>query len=140
MLERLFIVLALSLLGVALYQLSRWWMIRRTRQFEQTDDPILSKLNGNAPALVYFTADFCMACKSQQVPAIHRLRKEWGDDLQYIQIDAEAQPELAKKWGVMSLPTTFIIDREGKTHSVNYGVTQTAQLNQQVLQANQRSA
>ena len=139
MLERLLFLLVLSGVGVALYQISRWWLVYRTRQFNQTDDPILRKLNGDVSAIVYFTADFCTACKAQQRPALTRLREKWGADLQLIEIDVERQPELAKQWGVMSLPTTFVISQDGTTQSVNYGVAQTAQLNQQLNQANQRS-
>lgn len=140
MLERFLILVALSIVGVGLYQLSRWWVVYRTRQLSQTDDPILRKLNGNAPAIIYFTADFCTACHYQQKPALARLHEQWGDALQIIEIDAEAQPELAKQWGVMSLPTTFVVSPDGTTQTVNYGVAQTAQLNLQAIKASQRSA
>ena len=140
MLERLLIIIALSLIGVALYQVSRWWIVYRTRQLNQTDDPILRQIKRNATAIVYFTADFCTACHYQQKPALARLHEQWGDKLQVIEVDAEAQPELAKQWGVMSLPTTFVVSPDGTTQTVNYGVTQTAQLNLQVIKASQRSA
>lgn len=140
MLERLFIGLALIGVGVALYQLSRWWLVYRTRQFTQMDDPVLRQLDGKNPAILYFTADFCTACKSQQKPALTRLREQWGDDMQIIIIDAERQPEIAKQWRVMSLPTTFVLSKDGTTQSMNFGVTQTAELNLQLIQAQQRSA
>ncbi len=50
------------------------------------------------------------------------------DDLQLIEIDVTIQPNLADAWGVLSLPTTFIIDSIGQPRGVNHGVAMEEKL------------
>jgi len=49
-----------------------------------------------------------------------------------IEIDAAEQPDLAVQWGVMSVPTTFVLDAAGAPRFVNHGVTPTEKLLRQV--------
>lgn len=49
-------------------------------------------------------------------------RKGRGEPfLQVIEIDDSQQPEVASQWGVMSAPTTFIIDGKGEPRHANHG-------------------
>lgn len=132
MLERMVLSLTLAVTAVMLYQASRWWMVRRVRQ-HGTYDPILGAFVPGRPAVLYFTAEHCAACKLQQHPALENLQKQ--SDVQVIQIDTDKYPSDAQRWGVMSLPTTFILDAEGKPQSVNYGVTSTQKLRLQLENA-----
>jgi hypothetical protein len=52
--------------------------------------------------------------------------------LQVIEIDAVAQPDLADHWGVLSVPTTFIIDGYGQVRRVNHGVASADKLHAQI--------
>jgi thioredoxin 1 len=67
-------------------------------------------------------------CKTIQRPALRRLEATLGDRLQIVEINAQEQPDLARQWGVLSVPTTFLLDSQGKTRHVNYGVTPTEKL------------
>jgi thioredoxin-related protein len=49
-----------------------------------------------------------------------------------IEIDATQQPDLARKWGVMSVPTTFLLDAHGKARYVNNGIARLETLMKQV--------
>ena len=49
-----------------------------------------------------------------------------------IEIDAIAQSNLADYWGVLSLPTTFIIDSHGRPRKVNHGVVNAENLFNQI--------
>jgi hypothetical protein len=49
-----------------------------------------------------------------------------------IEIDATARPDLAKTWGVMSVPTTFLLDARGQARYVNNGVTRAEKLMEQL--------
>lgn len=84
------------------------------------------------PALVYFTTPTCAPCKTVQRPVIERLKARYGRWLQVIEIDASQQPEIAREWGVMTVPTTFVIDASGKPRYVNQGVAAAKTLIQQL--------
>ena len=49
-----------------------------------------------------------------------------------IAVNALERPELADAWGVLGLPTTFIVDRGGQPRRVNHGVVRADHLKQQV--------
>lgn len=132
MIERLIIVVALATLGLVLYQL----YIRRqlSRIAAQANfDPILSGLNPDVPTIVYFTTPNCIPCKTQQQPAIKKVRDT--QDIQVVQIDATENPDAANRWGVMSAPTTFVLDNNFKPKSVNHGVADETKLLKQVNEA-----
>jgi hypothetical protein len=40
------------------------------------------------------------------------------DNLHIVEIDATVRPDLADQWGVLSIPTTFIIDASGQRRQV----------------------
>jgi hypothetical protein len=45
----------------------------------------------------------------------------------------QANPQAASLWGVLSLPTTYILDHQGQPREVNYGVASTEKLKKQLL-------
>lgn len=92
----------------------------------------IESLRPGTVAILYFTAPYCAPCKTLQRPALARVRERLGERLQIIEIDASARPELANYWGVLSLPTTFIIDRRGRPRRVNHGVASAEKLLKQI--------
>lgn len=81
--------------------------------------------------LVYFTSPDCVPCRAVQEPAIDQVQAQLGSQLEVVQIDATAQPELADRWGVLSVPTTFLV-RAGQIRQVNRGVVRAEQLRRQI--------
>jgi len=55
-----------------------------------------------------------------------------GEKLYVLEIDAAERPEAAKTWGVMSVPTTFLLDERGVARYVNHGVTRAETLMEQI--------
>ena len=92
----------------------------------------LAGFHKGKPAILYFTTPDCAPCKTIQGPAIQQVRSRLGDGLQVIVINAYDEPGLAGKWGVLSVPTTFIIDPDGHKHFVNHGVTPAKKLMEQL--------
>ena len=86
----------------------------------------------NKPVIVYFTTPDCAPCKTVQRPALNRVTQLMGDSLEVIEIDATQRPDLAKQWGVMSVPTTFLLDARGVARYVNNGVTRAEKLMEQL--------
>jgi len=92
---------------------------------------LFSKLP-NKPVIVYFTTPDCAPCKTVQRPALNQVSKLLGEKLQVVEIDATERPDLAKIWGVMSVPTTFLLDARGEARYVNNGVARVEKLMEQI--------
>lgn len=129
-LMRLLIAIGLIALGVGVYTLiNRVVLIRANRK------PLgLEGLTPKTPAILYFTTPYCVPCKTTQRPALDRLLELTGERVQLIQVDAIEQPDLAESWGVLSVPTTFVIDSGGQARRVNHGVTSAEKLLEQLEQ------
>lgn len=127
MIERLLLTLIVAAALMMLYRLLNLWQMRRVTQ----TDPLLSRFAAGIPGVVLFTADYCAPCKFQQRPALQRLLEQVGG-LQIIEVNVEAEPDAAQRWGVMSLPTTYILDKTGTPRAVNHGVTSAEKLKQQL--------
>jgi thiol-disulfide isomerase/thioredoxin len=124
-LTRAALALAIILGGLGIYLLYNWTLKLRTRSLLADLEPIHS----GAFVLVYFTTPTCVPCKTVQRPAIQRLGQMLGNDLLHVvEVDATEQPELASRWGVMSVPTTFLFDPRGQLRHVNHGVARAEKL------------
>jgi len=86
----------------------------------------------NKPVLIYFTTPDCAPCKTIQRPAINRVSGLLGEGLKVVEIDATERPDLAKVWGVMSVPTTFVLNARGEARYVNNGVARAEKLLEQI--------
>ncbi len=132
MLERAGIALLLAILAFGAYTLGTRWQAARIAK-RRTGDPILDALRPGIPAVIYFWADSCAPCRLVQKPALEQLQADLGaDGIQIVAIDALQEPALADGWGVLGLPTTFIIDRNGQPRGVNHGVVRAEQLREQI--------
>lgn len=134
MIERFAIVAIIAILGIIAFQ---WYSRRQLAQIAQQVhiDPILQGIQAGMPTIVYFTIPNCIPCKTRQQPVLQKLHEE--QEVQIIQIDATEQPEAASRWGVMTAPTTFVLDGKLRPKSVNHGVTGELKLLKQVNEAMQ---
>jgi thioredoxin-like negative regulator of GroEL len=132
MLDRIGIALLVIGLASGAYVLgTRWQTTRVARTLAGSD--VLNTLRAGIPAIIYFWSEDCAPCKTVQKPAIRALHDKLGaDSVQVVEINALEHPEIADAWGVLSLPTTFIVDRSGQPRHVNHGVTRADQLERQI--------
>ena len=126
MLLRLLWAAGIVLASLALYFLLNQFLLRRLQHQAQ------AITSTGKPVLLYFTTPTCAPCKTIQRPAIERLKHELGDGLQVVEIDAAAQPEQAGRWGVLSVPTTILLDPAGKPRHINHGVAPAEKLRRQI--------
>jgi len=128
MLERLGLTLALLGGGFLLSRLVlRLGLEKRARR-----GLMLPMYRIGRPAILYFTAPGCAPCESVQGPALDAVAQTFGERLQIFEVDATAEPRLADTWGVLSVPTTFLIDSEGRPRRVNHGPTRVLPLVRQL--------
>jgi thiol-disulfide isomerase/thioredoxin len=126
---RLFWAAAIIVTGVGFY----WLYSRLTlRRLAEQRPPGLENLRPGIPAILYFTTPDCAPCKTIQRPALQRLQQQLAGQVQVIEINAAEKPDLAGAWGVLSVPTTFVLDPEGRPRHVNHGVTNSDKLIQQL--------
>ena len=126
MVDRLMITLMmLGCLGIC------WlgWHYYKARlvQTIQPSEPSLDK-----PFLLYFTGEYCSACKFHQTPIVDKLAATFGDSIVVREYDVSQCPELASQYRVLTLPTTVVLNQSGQVVHVNYGVTSQAKLETQL--------
>ena len=59
-------------------------------------------------AMVDFWADWCGPCR-MLAPAIEALDKQYGDKVLVAKVNVDQEPELARRFGVMSIPTVVFL-------------------------------
>lgn len=129
---RLGIATVIIFAGSALYLASTKLRLFALRRRARRHIDLGVELRRGVPAILYFSTPDCAPCHSVQEPAIEELRAQYGDRLQIVQVDASQRTDLANFWGVLSVPTTFIIDARGQPRHVNNGVTLAPRLRQQL--------
>jgi len=128
--------LALAL-GIVVAGILSYWLANRLvlgRAAVRADR--LGSIQPGKPTLLYFTTPTCAPCKTVQRPAIQRLVEQLGERLQVVEIDASANPDMASQWGVLSVPTTFVLDSNGRPRHVNHGVAPAEKLFKQLENIN----
>lgn len=122
------LAILLLVLGYLAYRLISKRVLSRAEQAAGE----LPGLKPGIPAILYFTTPDCQPCITTQRPALAQLQQQLGEGLQVMQVDASQQKELADHWGVLSVPTTFVIDSHGQPRRVNHGVALAERLKAQI--------
>lgn len=125
---RLLVTAAIVAAGLAFWWLANRLLLKRAALQASS----IRSLRPGRPAILYFTSPTCAPCKTVQRPALESLKQRLGDGLQIVEIDASVQPRTADEWGVLSVPTTFVIDPNGKPRRVNHGVATADKLFRQL--------
>jgi thiol-disulfide isomerase/thioredoxin len=104
-----------------------WLMTRQAGRVHATD-PTASDdvdtsdlgLSPDGPTVVHFSASWCGPCTQ-----VRRVVDQVCDDLDqvaHVEIDMDANPGAARRLSVMSLPTTFVFDADGRQRYRTAGV------------------
>ena len=81
--------------------------------------------------LVFSSAD-CAQCHRLQAPAVQKVLAARGAAVTIVEVDAPSSPELTERYRILTLPSTAILDANGKTHAINYGFANSTKLLRQV--------
>ncbi|SRR5579883_511403 len=157
LLVRLGILALVAALLFLIVRAGRWFVETRRRQALATEPletlPGLEKLPDRAgqeskaatdeadtevaPAvrILAFSSEDCRQCHQLQEPALRRVQAALGQRVRVIEVDAPASPELTRRYHILTVPSTVILDAGGHAHAVNYGFASTQRLLQQVDEA-----
>jgi thiol:disulfide interchange protein len=87
-------------------------------------------VTGSGPAVLHFSADWCVPCAAvcRVVAGVTEELASSPNPPLDIEIDIDAEPALARELNVLSLPTTFVFDVEGRERFRISGVPKTGDL------------
>lgn len=128
MYDRLLIAVAFFAFGIAVFKCIRFI----TAQKAGKNLPALHGWRRGASLIIYFTSPNCGVCKAAQTPALDSLQENFGQKLQVITINVDEDMEAARHWKVMTLPTTFVFNANGRLVHHNIGFADAAKLFRQL--------
>ncbi|WP_062908721.1 thioredoxin family protein [Mycobacterium avium] len=115
--------------------LAGWLLTRRSGRIREIDagpqrdtgdDVAALGLSRDGPTVVHFSAPWCGPCDR-----VRRLVDQVCADLggvAHVEIDLDAHPDTARRYAVLSLPTTLIFDADGRQRYRSSGVPGAADL------------
>ncbi|UMB70380.1 thioredoxin family protein [Mycobacterium paraterrae] len=118
------VAVLVALVGAAIIG---WLMTRRSGAVQATNpeasediDTTDLGLSSQGPTVVHFSASWCGPCTQ-----VRRVVNQVCDNLgqvAHVEIDMDANPSAARRLSVLSLPTTFIFDADGRQRYRSSGV------------------
>jgi thioredoxin-like negative regulator of GroEL len=90
---------------------------------------------GTLPSILYFTGEACTICHTAQRPALRALAAAIDPAIEIREIDIAVEPDLARQYRVMSLPTTIVLSPSGQVTDINVGFANGDVLRRQLVDA-----
>jgi thiol-disulfide isomerase/thioredoxin len=140
MLERLLILLLAAALGVLAVLATRAWARRRTERLSLLPGgallDALGAVSDGRPMVVTFSTPSCAACHTAQAPAARDVEQQLGaDHVRVVTVDAASQHEIARAFGVLTVPSSVVLDASGRITAVNHGFAPSQKLIRQLQTA-----
>ncbi|NJM08051.1 thioredoxin family protein [Candidatus Gracilibacteria bacterium] len=131
MIERIFILLALATAVALAFLLWRYLQRRRLRALA-LETPFATLVPQGRPAVVAFSLPTCSDCRTRQAPALQRLSAAWGDQINLHTLNAAEHSRLAERLGLLTVPSTVVLDAQGVVRYVNQGFADEQRLCEQI--------
>ncbi len=140
MLERLLILVTVTVAIAAAIVVIRAWNRKKVSGLTQTAAAETWQNLGEAPdgrrAVVSFSTPSCAACHTAQAPAVKAVESQLGpESVRVIKIDAARQPDVARAFGVLTVPSTIVLAPSGQVVAVNQGFAPSRRLVEQLQRA-----
>ena len=119
--------------AVVVATLAGWLLTRRSGKIREIPldrgaDPDTADLDlsRSGPTIVHFSAPWCGPCDRVR-RVVGQVCEDMGD-VAHLEIDLDANPATARRFSVLSLPTTLIFDVDGRQRYRASGVPKAADL------------
>ena len=128
-------VVVVAVAALAAATLAGWLLTRRSGSLREigsepdrdtAGDIAALGLSRSGPTVVHFSAPWCGPCER-----VRRVVEQVCDglgDVAHVEVDLDANPETARRYSVLSLPTTLIFDVDGRQRYRTSGVPSAADL------------
>lgn len=83
-------------------------------------------LASDTPVLVDFWADWCVPCHMVS-PLVEEIAREKGDTLKVAKVDVDENPDVTRRFGIMSIPT-LVLFKDGEERARMVGAQSKAAL------------
>ncbi len=140
MAERLLILLLLAAATTITILAIREWNRRKVQSLTKVGGADTWQSLGAQPdgrrALISFSTPSCAACHTAQAPAVTAVESQLGPEaVRVIKIDAAGQPDVARAFGVLTVPSTIVLAPSGQVVAVNQGFAPSGRLVEQLQRA-----
>src|SRR5947209_265013 len=119
--------------AILLASLAGWLLTRRSGSIREIrsaqgaePDTADLGLSTSGPTVVHFSAPWCGPCDRVR-RVVDQVCADLGD-VAHLEVDLDANPAAARRFSVLSLPTTFIFDVDGRQRYRTAGVPTAADL------------
>lgn len=137
--DELFRLIAAVVLGAEIIGISlAFQAFYRRRVGSHQDQPagdLMARygLAAGQPAILYLWGDRCVQCVALQEPALDRIAQ--GQPIQLRKLRAAAEPELTRRFNILTVPSTVVIGADQRVRAVNVGFTDDQVLMEQLKPA-----
>jgi thioredoxin-like negative regulator of GroEL len=133
--ERLLLVAVLAVAIAAVATGVRLWARRRARQLAATPVDRVWRALGTEPdgrpAVVAFSTSACAECRVQAA----QLEPLGEEGVRLLSVDAAAQVDAARTFGVLTVPSTVVLGPDGRVMAVNHGLADRTRIQRQLRSA-----
>ena len=138
--ERVLVLVVLPAVVAAAVFIAREWSRRRVHSLTKVGGSETWQNLGKQPdgrrALVSFSTPSCAACHTAQAPAVKAVESQLGpESVRVIKIDTARQPDVARAFGVLTVPSTIVLAPSGQVVAVNQGFAPSRRLVEQLQRA-----
>jgi thioredoxin-like negative regulator of GroEL len=140
MTERVLVLVVLAAVVAAAVFIAREWSRRKVHSLTKVGGSETWQNLGEQPdgrrALVSFSTPSCAACHTAQAPAVKAVESQLGpESVRVIKIDTARQPDVARAFGVLTVPSTIVLAPSGQVVAVNQGFAPSRRLVEQLQRA-----
>lgn len=126
MMERAAVLVAFAFLASLVVWAVRRWTVRASARKRGGLATRLWAALGEEPdartAIVAFSTPSCAACHTAQLPALRAAEERLGAAaIRIVRVDAASRPEVARAFGVMTVPSTVVLAASGTVVAANHG-------------------